>query len=413
MDQVSTQPASGNNSPRFMYVCKWIVLCACIGIVTGAAAAVFLASLDWVTAFRESHVFIIAFLPLAGLLIGMLYHYKGKTVAKGNQLLLEEIHTPQKTIPIIMAPLIYISTVITHLFGGSAGREGTAIQMGGSIADQFAKRFKFVPADRRLILIAGIAAGFSAVFGTPVAGIVFGLEMVNMGRSAFKALVPSIFTAVIADAVCTQCGIQHTHYSISVVPQLSLSGILFSVLAGICFGCVARFFSFLSHRTTDLFAQTISYPPLRPFIGGVCMVIIIWSMDTTKYIGLGIPTIVGSFHYQQPAYDFFIKLLLTVFTLSAGFKGGEVTPLFFIGATLGNALSFFIPLPMGLLAGMGFIAVFAGAANAPIACIIMSVELFGAAPGGYIAVACVFASFVSGKGIYQVEKKSNGSPDKV
>lgn len=394
-----------NNGPLIIYLCKWAALCACIGIVAGVAAAAFLASLDWVTSYRESHVFIIAFLPLAGLLIGMAYHYWGNSVVKGNHLLLEEIHTPQKTLPFIMAPLIFISTVITHLFGGSAGREGTAIQMGGSIADQFAKRFKFDIADRQLILIAGIAAGFSAVFGTPVAGIVFGLEVVNIGKLKFKALVPSIFTAVVADVICKQCGIHHTHYSIFFVPDISVSGILFSILAGICFGSVARFFSFLSHRTTTLFAETISYAPLRPFIGGVCLVIIIWCMGTTKYIGLGVPTIVGSFYFQMPTYDFFIKLLLTVFTLSAGFKGGEVTPLFFIGATLGNALSLIIPLPMGLLAGMGFVAVFAGAANTPIACIIMSMELFGIAPGGYIAIACIFASFVSGKGIYHLQEK--------
>jgi H+/Cl- antiporter ClcA len=407
MNQESIQPSGKRNaSATILYLCKWAVLCACIGTVAGMAAAIFLASLDWVTNYREAHLFIIAFLPLAGLLIGTIYHYKGNSIVKGNHLLLEEIHTPQKTLPFIMAPLIYISTVITHLFGGSAGREGTAIQMGGSIADQFAKRFKFDAADRKLILIAGIAAGFSAVFGTPVAGIVFGLEVANIGKAKFKAFIPCIFTAIIADVVCRQCGILHTHYSISFVPQFTVSGILFSILAGICFGCVARFFSFLSHRTTTLFAQTISYPPLRPFIGGICMVVLIWSMGTTKYIGLGIPTIVGSFYYQLPAYDFAIKLLLTVFTLSAGFKGGEVTPLFFIGATLGNALSLFIPLPMGLLAGMGFVAVFAGAANTPIACIVMSVELFGIAPGGYIAVACVFASFVSGKGIYDLHPTS-------
>jgi H+/Cl- antiporter ClcA len=406
MDQEPAQPTSGkkNNGTIILYLCKWVALCMCIGIVAGAAAAIFLASLDWATNYREKHLFIIAFLPLAGLLIGLVYHHWGNHVAKGNHLLLEEIHTPQKTLPFIMAPLIYISTVITHLFGGSAGREGTAIQMGGSIADQFAKRFKFDAADRKLILIAGIAAGFSAVFGTPVAGIVFGLEVVNIGKLKFKALVPSILTAIIADVVCKQCGIHHTNYSIPFVPQLCVSGILFSILAGICFGSVARFFSFLSHRTTILFAQTIAYAPLRPFIGGICMVIMIWSMDTTKYIGLGIPTIVGSFYYQMPPYDFFIKLILTVFTLSAGFKGGEVTPLFFIGATLGNALSLFIPLPMGLLAGMGFTAVFAGAANTPIACIIMSIELFGLAPGGYIAIACVFATFVSGRGIYYVQE---------
>ncbi len=407
MNQESTQPSSTEkNKPGiFLYLCKWALLCICIGIVAGVAAAIFLASLDLVTGYRESHMYVIGFLPVAGLLIGLLYHYKGSSVIKGNHLLLEEIHTPQKTLPFIMAPLIYISTVVTHLFGGSAGREGTAIQMGGSIADQFAKLLKFDAAERKFILMAGIAAGFAAVFGTPLAGIVFGLEIVNIGKLKYKAIVPCILTAFLADLVCKQCGINHTHYSILYVPALSVSGILFSILAGICFGIVARLFSVASHHLTALFNRVISYPPLRPFIGGICLVVIICCLGTTKYIGLGIPTIVGSFYYQLPAYDFAIKLILTVLTLSAGFKGGEVTPLFFIGATLGNALSLFIPLPMALLAGMGFISVFAGAANAPVACIVMSLELFGIAPGAYIAVACVFASFVSGKGIYHFEGK--------
>lgn len=393
-----------NRPNSFLYFFKWLCVCICTGVVAGIAAAVFLASLELVTNFRENHVFIILFLPLAGLLIGMIYHYWGTGVVKGNHLLFEEIHYPQKTVPFIMAPLIYLSTVVTHLFGGSAGREGTAIQMGGSIADQFARLFQLNTDERKLLLIAGISAGFAAVFGTPLAGIIFGWEVVNIGRLKNKAILPSILAAYIADSTCKQCGIQHTSYTINVVPEIAVSGILFAIFAGISFGFVARFFIWLSHQATNLFKRMISYPPLRPLIGGVILVVIIWSMHTTKYIGLGIPTILDAFHEPLPIYDFAIKLLLTVLTLSCGFKGGEVTPLFFIGATLGNALSFFIPLPIELLAGMGFVAVFAAAANTPIACIIMSVELFGVQPGGYIAVACLFASFICGKkGIYHFE----------
>lgn len=400
--QTSSQVFSSQGSVPGLgpYLLKWLLACICIGISAGTASAIFLASLDLVTTFREHHLQLIAFLPIAGLLIGMLYHYQGGAVEKGNHLLLEEIHEPQKTVPFYMAPFIYISTVVTHLFGGSAGREGTAVQMGGSLADQFALLFKFGKEDRKLILITGIAAGFAAVFGTPLAGIVFGWEVVHLGRFKNKAIVPAIIAAFIADATCTLWGIHHTTYVIPVVPELSVNGILFSVLAGICFGIAARTFIRASHRLTSIFKKYIPYPPLRPFAGGVLLIVILAILGTTKYIGLGIPTIADSFQHLQNSYDFAIKLVLTVLTLSAGFKGGEVTPLFFIGATLGNALSLLLPLPMGLLAGMGFVAVFAGAANAPIACIVMSMELFGTAPGAYIAVACLFASFVAGEGIY-------------
>ncbi len=387
---------------------KWAVSILCIGIFAGLASALLLYALDWVTAYRETHILIIAFLPLAGLFIGVVYHYWGNSVVKGNHLLLEEIHFPQNTIPFKMAPLIYLSTVVTHLFGGSAGREGSAVQMGGSIADQVARLFKFDAPDRRLLLIAGISAGFASVFGTPLAGIVFGLEVVAARKFHYKAIIPCVFTALIANVACDWCGIHHTHYFISIVPAISLPGILFSILAGICFGFVARSFVFLSHRTTHLFARILPYAPVRPFAGGFILVLVMLGMGTTKYIGLGIPTIVEAFKVQSPVYDFALKLAFTVFTLAAGFKGGEVTPLFFIGATLGSALSLFIPLPFGLLAGMGFVAVFAGAAKTPFACIFMGIELFGIEAGVYIAVACLLSAYVSGqKGIYHFQHQTD------
>lgn len=380
---------------------KWVLISIVVGSLAGAASAGFLISLDWVTNYRENNLWIIGLLPVAGLLIGLAYHYWGTSVVKGNNLLIEEIHSPSKTIPFKMAPLVYLGTILTHLFGGSAGREGTAVQMGGSIADQFTRIFKLTPDERKIILIAGISAGFASVFGSPIAGAIFGLEVFLIGRLRYEAIFPSLLSAIIAHYVCLLCGAHHTVYSIPFVGDLNGITLLYAAVAGLCFGLVARLFTKSMHIIADFFKQKIKYAPVRPFVGGIVLVAVIYLIGTTKYIGLGIPTIIDSFSTPLPAYDFIVKLLFTAFTLAAGFKGGEVTPLFFIGATLGNALSYFIPLPMALLAGMGFVAVFAGAANTPLACIVMGIELFGIESGIFIAIACVVAYLFSGHtGIY-------------
>lgn len=295
-----------------------------------------------------------------------------------------------------MAPFVYIGTIATHFFGGSAGREGTALQMAGSIADQFSKPFKLSASDRKILIISAVAGGFGSVFGTPLAGAVFAIEFFLIGRIRYNALFPAFITAIIADIVTKLWQTPHTHYHINSIPNISFINIIYAIVAGIFFGLCASTFSKVIHKTGNIFKSNISYPPLRPFVGGIIVALSVLILGTTKYIGLGIPTIVQSFEQQLPAYDFAIKMALTIITLSAGFKGGEVTPLFFIGATLGNALSLFIPLPTGLLAGMGFVAVFAGATNTPIACSIMAIELFGAECGVYVAIACVVSYLLSG-----------------
>lgn len=383
-------------NPSLPYIFKWVVICSFIGILIGSASAGFLKSLNWATDFRENHLWIIALLPIGGFFIGLLYYYYGKDIEAGNNLLIDTIHEPKQIIPFRMAPFVYIGTIATHFFGGSAGREGTALQIAGSIADQFSKAFNLSVSDRKILIISAVAGGFGSVFGTPIAGAVFALEFFLIGRIRYNALFPAFITAIIADMVTKLWQTPHTHYHINSIPDISFLNIIYAILAGIFFGLSASTFSKVIHKAGSVFKSKISYPPLRPFVGGVIVACAVWAIGTTKYIGLGIPTIVQSFDQQLPAYDFAIKMILTIITLSAGFKGGEVTPLFFIGATLGNALSLFIPLPTGLLAGMGFVAVFAGATNTPIACSIMAIELFGVESGVYVVIACVVSYLLSG-----------------
>lgn len=379
---------------------KWILLSGVIGLLVGSASAILLLSLEFATNYRESHLWIVWLLPLAGLGIGLLYHYFGKDVVKGNNQIVDEYHKPEKIIPLKMAPFVLIGTFLTHLFGGSAGREGSAVQMGSAISDQFSRLFKLDSLDRKILLIIGISGGFASVFGTPLAGTVFALEVLIIGRMRYEAILPSMLTAYVANATCHLWDVHHTSYNILEVPEFTFQNILWVILCGIIFGLGALLFSKMTHFWGSFFTSKIKYPPLRPFIGGIVLAVFVYFVGT-RYIGLGIPVIEESFLYELSSADFILKILLTSFTLGAGFKGGEVTPLFFIGATLGNILILFVPLPFSLLAGMGFVAVFSGATNTPLACILMGIELFGAESALYTGLACVVAYLFSGhSGIY-------------
>jgi H+/Cl- antiporter ClcA len=253
--------------------------------------------------------------------------------------------------------------------------------------------------------MAGLSAGFASVFGTPLAGAVFGLEILAIGRMKYEAIFPCFIAALVANQVTLEWGIHHTAYFISYAPSLNAVGILAAIAAGICFGSVGMIFSEGTHRVSALFKQHIKFSPFRPLVGGIIVALLVFALGTTKYIGLGIPTMVNSFQLQLPPWDFAAKLIFTVITLGAGFKGGEVTPLFFIGAALGNTLGYILPLPFPLLAGMGFVAVFAGAANTPISSTLMAIELFGGKSASFTAIACVVSYLFSGhSGIYRSQK---------
>ena len=388
------------NQFHFKFLLKWILVSIIVGGLSGSASAWFLIALEWAKDVREANYWLIGLLPIAGIGIVAFYHYWGKEVAKGSNQLIEEVQEPNKIIPIIMAPLVLAGTVLTHLFGGSAGREGTAVQMGGSIADQINQFVKFSDSDRKILIMCGIAAGFASVFGTPLAGALFALEIIFIGKIKYEAIIATMLSAFVANYACDLWPITHTHYTISDVPDITTLNIFLTLLASVAFGLAAFGFSAGMHWLSRMFKQYIKTWFLRPLIGGAIVALAIFLFGY-QYAGLGVETIVDSFITQQSPEVFALKLILTVITLSCGFKGGEVTPLFFIGAALGSALSLVLPLPVSLLAGIGFVAVFSGATNSPLACSLMGMELFGIEAGVYITLACFSAYHFSGHtGIY-------------
>ncbi|QND75493.1 voltage-gated chloride channel family protein [Tardiphaga robiniae] len=400
---------------------KWIGIVVPMAAVVSSLCALFLWALDKATQARFAEPRLIFLMPLAGILMVLAYQRFGRTAEGGNNLIVEQIHQPGGGVPLRMAPFILVTTVLTHLVGGSAGREGTAVQLGGSIASAFAKAFNLSYADVRILLMAGIAAGFGAVFGTPIAGAVFALEVLTIGRMQYEALLPCLMAAIAGDWSCHAWGIEHTHYSIAYLANAGentgfhLNGLLLMkvVVAGVLFGLAARFFSEFSHLVTAAFKAISPIAWLRPVIASAILIGLVYLLGTREYLGLGVwspnpndATIAGFIHPGVVDHlSWLWKTIFTVVTLSGGFKGGEVTPLFFIGAALGNAIASLLGAPSDLLAGLGFVAVFAGATNTPLACMIMGIELFGSQHAVYIAVACFIAYLCSGhSSIYMAQR---------
>jgi H+/Cl- antiporter ClcA len=402
---------------------RWSLLVVPVGILAGSASAFFLWSLDWVTELRRAHGWLVFLLPLAGLAVGWIYHRVGQSAEGGNNLILDQIHEPGGGVPRRMAPLILVSTLVTHLFGGSAGREGTAVQMGGSLASFYGRLCHFGQDNMRVLLMAGVAAGFGSVFGTPLTGAIFAMEVLVIGRMQYEALIPVLVASVVGDVTCSAWGVHHSIYHIAIADGAGMHAafegrlVALTVLAAMAFGLTSRLFAELTHWLQKNLKQRVPSLPLRAALGGGLVIALVYLAGTRDYLGLGVHapatggvTILSAFTAggAQP-WSWAWKLLFTAVTLAAGFKGGEVTPLFFIGAALGNTLAVLFGAPVDLFAGLGFIAVFAGATNTPLACTVMGIELFGAHYTVYFAVACFVAYYFSGhSGIYSAQRIGTG-----
>jgi H+/Cl- antiporter ClcA len=372
-----------------------LVLAAAVGVLAGVAAFAFLTAMRWATESFATHRLLLFGLPIAGFVVGLVYHRYGSGSGAGNNLILDEIREPQAWIPRRMAGLILVATVVTHLFGGSAGREGTAVQMSGSLADGLARRLRITGLERRILLVASIGAGFAGVFGVPAAGVVFALEVQSIGRVRRVACVPAIVACFTSDLVVRGLGMDH-----EVLPTLDhvhlQPGLLAKLaVAGVAFGMMSLVFAEALHRTHHLAARAVTWPPARPFVGGILVIAATGLVGTREYLGLSTElvarSLLGGVGIALGAFA--AKTFFTALTLGTGFYGGEVTPLFVVGATLGVTMGHVLHAPIPLLAAAGLVAVFAGASNTPIASTVLGLELFGWHPS--LAVVFGFACAVS------------------
>jgi H+/Cl- antiporter ClcA len=395
---------------RLIALAQWIVLGGLVGLFCGGASALFLFLLGEVTGYRDGHELIVYILPVAGLVIGVLYARFGESIKAGNNLVIDTIHDEGPEIPFRMTPMVLIGTVLTHLFGGSAGREGTAVQMGASLSDFLSHRLQLNSELRHQLLAAGVAGGFGSVFGTPIAGAIFGLEFVTLGRIEYRALVPALVASVVGDLTTRGLGIEHTIYPsaphVALDPLLCLQWLVFAVAVALTSVIFIELTHFLKRRGE----RHVKSLGLRMALGGAIVVLLWKVVGTSEYLGLGVPTIVRSFHDPNLAvYTFALKLLFTAITLGAGFLGGEVTPLFFIGAALGSVVADALGIPRELGAGVGLAAVFAASSNTPLALSIMAVELLGANILPHVMIVCVVAYLITGhRSIYPSQRVTHG-----
>lgn len=385
---------------------KWVILALIAGILAGIASAVFLYTLDLVINYRKSVPWIVVFLPITGLLVAWFYQKFGQEIEGGSNLILDEIQEPKKIFPIKMVPMIFLSSALSHLFGASVGREGVAVQMGAALSDQFSRYFGVHFKNRSVVLMIGMSAGFASIFGAPLAGAIFGIEILLLSTVSLEAIFPCLLSAFVGHYTAIFLGVTHHKYAPVLVPELSLKNILLVVIAAICFGLVARFFVWLLHWIKDFLKEKCPNVILHPLFGGTITVLLFFIFGTDRYQSIGQEIINASFEQVLYPWDFLGKIVMTSLSVGSGFKGGEVMSLFFIGATLGNALSFILPLAISFLAALGFVSVFAGASNTPLTCFFLALSLFGNSIGIYAGLAVIVSYLVSGhRGIYQTKRK--------
>lgn len=384
---------------------KWLVFAAMIGVIVGVVASAFSHALIAVNAFRAGHPAVVLALPLGGLLIVFLYRFFHDADDKGTNMVISSIHS-SSNIPFRMAPLIFVSTVITHLCGGSAGREGAAIQLGGSIANKIGKQMKLSANDQHIIIMCGMSAGFSALFGTPLAATIFSLEVISVGIMHYSALVPCVTASMIGHFVAEFMKVPPEVFPVAGVPAMEAAMFFKVVLLSALFGAVSILFCMILHQAEHLYAHYLKNTYARIFAGGVLVLVASGLLGTDQYLGSGMGIIEHIFHEGETGkLTFLLKMVFTALTLGAGFKGGEIVPSLTIGAAFGCIMAPLFNLPVSLTAACGMAGVFCGVTNCPITSLLISFELFGFEGMPYYLTAVAVSYMLSGYyGLYHAQK---------
>ena len=382
---------------------KWLLIALVTGAVGGAVGSMFHVSVQWATELRGTYPWLLYLLPVGGILVAAMYRLS-RMQNENTNAIIDSIHFGDD-VPLLLVPCIYFATVMTHLFGGSAGREGAALQIGGSLGCYIGRLVHLDAKDMRIATLCGMSAVFSALFGTPLTATIFALEVISVGVFYYSALVPCTVAAVTAYGISTAVGIAPTRFQVAAAalqPEMLLRVAGLAILCSI----MSILFCVTMHGTEHALAKRIPNDYLRIILGGAVVVGLTLLVGTTDYNGAGMEIITAAIEHGRAAPEaFLLKLVFTAITIGCGFKGGEVVPTFFIGATLGCVAGPLLGIPAGFAAALGLVCVFCGAVNCPIASIVLSVELFGASALIYFALACGIAYMLSGYfGLYSSQK---------
>lgn len=393
-----------NDEKRHMLIfIKWLLIAVFCGLLIGVIGVAFSYCLSYVTETRMLNPKLVLLLPFGGLLIVWLYHSSGVKQSKGTNMVISSVRSTEK-VPMKMAPLIFISTVLTHLFGGSAGREGAALQLGGSIAAQIGRILKLDEKDMHIITMCGMSAAFSALFGTSITAAIFPLEVISVGIMYYAALVPCAIASLIASSLAASLGAKGEHFLLAQVPDLDLNMIWKVMVLAILCAVIARIFCHILHYANELFRMYFRNQYLRIFCGG-CIIIVLAILFGNEYLGAGMDMIERSIAGEVIWQAFLLKIVFTSITLGCGFKGGEIVPSFFIGAAFGALIGSLLGIPEGFAAAIGLMSVFCGVTNCPITSLFLSFELFGFVGIGYFLLADTIAYMLSGyESLYHEQK---------
>lgn len=386
------------------YFIKWSALALVIGSVAGAAGTIFSMGVSWATGFRLSHPSMLFFLPVSGLLIVWLYHSFHEERNRGTNMVIDAISSNERVTP-ATGPLIFFSTILTHLGGGSSGREGAALQLGGSIGNSFGEWFKLDERDKKIAIMCGMSAVFSALFGTPVAAAIFSLEVVSIGVLYYAALVPCVFSSFLAVGIARAAGLEGEHFPVEMIPVLDLKAVGLLVLLGILCAAVSILFCVLLHTAEHAYRKYFPDARVRILAGSFLFIALTLLSGTRDYCGSSMGLIESSIEGSARYEAFLMKMLFTAVALGAGFKGGEIVPTLCVGAALGCAFGEITGFAPSLCAACGMAALFAGVTNCPITSLVIALELFGYEGMEYFSIIIAVAFALSGYyGLYASQK---------